>query len=199
MGLERYRAEQEKRKEARERAKVEFYRFADREKRKRNKDGLLKNKSICFSHPLELELPLSKKLLAAAFSQGAFFTSHAEECDMYVCFAGEGGQRLKSVKGRVLTTDEFSAYMGCAFKPVEGGQVRVEDSFALDWRACFMGRKRLLYRRRKGGKIPLSRGRCLLLARAVGNVRRALTRRARRGTDFGPLLRTRRKRYAACL
>ena len=111
-GLEVYRAEQEKRREARERAKVEFYRFADREKRKRNKDGLLKNKSICFSHPLELELPLSKKLLAAAFSQGAFFTSHAEECDMYVCFAGEGGQRLKSVKGRVLTTDEFSAYMG---------------------------------------------------------------------------------------
>ena len=35
-----------------------------------------------------------------------------EERDMYVCFEGEGGQRLKSVKGRVLTADEFSAYMG---------------------------------------------------------------------------------------
>ena len=112
MGLEKHRAEQEKRKEARERAKVEFYRFADREKRKRAKEGLLKNTSVCFSHPLELELPLSKKLLSAAFAQGAFFTSRAEECDMYVCFEGEGGQRLKSVKGKVLTADEFSAYMG---------------------------------------------------------------------------------------
>ena len=112
VGLEKYRAAQEKRKEARERAKVEFYRFADREKRKRAKEGLLKNKSICFSHPLELELPLSKKLLAAAFAQGAFFTSRAEECDMYVCFEGEGGQRLKSVKGKVLTADEFSTYLG---------------------------------------------------------------------------------------
>ena len=112
VGLEKYRVQQEKRKEARERAKVEFYRFADREKRKRAKEGLLKNKTICFSHPLELELPLSKKLLTAAFEQGALFTSRAEECDMYVCFEGESGQRLKSVKGKVLTTDEFSAYMG---------------------------------------------------------------------------------------
>ena len=31
---------------------------------------------------------------------------------MYVCFEGEGGQRLKSVKGRVLTADEFSTYIG---------------------------------------------------------------------------------------
>ncbi|MBQ4053687.1 MAG: hypothetical protein IJD33_05050 [Clostridia bacterium] len=111
-GLELYRIEQEKRKEARERAKVEFYRFADREKRKRAKEGLLKNKSVCFSHPLELELPLSKKLLSAAFAQGAFFTSRAEDCDMYVCFEGEGGQRLKSVQGKVLTADEFSTYLG---------------------------------------------------------------------------------------
>jgi hypothetical protein len=111
-GLEKYRAEQEKRKEAKEKAKVEFFRFADREKRKRAKDGLLKNQTVCFSHPLEVELPLSKKLLSAAFAQGAFFTSRAEECDMYVCFEGEGGQRLKSVKGKVLTAEEFSAYMG---------------------------------------------------------------------------------------
>ena len=111
-GLELYRIEQEKRKEAREKAKVEFYRFADREKRKRAKEGLLKNQSVCFSHPLELELPLSKKLLSAAFAQGAFFTSRAEECDMYVCFEGEGGPRRQSVKGKVLTADEFSTYLG---------------------------------------------------------------------------------------
>ena len=111
-GLELYRIEQEKRKEAREKAKVEFYRFADREKRKRAKQGLLKNQTVCFSHPLELELPLSKKLLSAAFAQGAFFTSHAETCDLYVCFEGEGGPRLKSVTGKVLTAEEFSAYLG---------------------------------------------------------------------------------------
>ena len=113
VGLEAYRAEQERRKEERERLKIEFYRFVDREKRKRSKEGTLKNKSICFSHPLELELPLSKKLLLALFSQGGYFTSRAEDCDIYVCFEGEGGPRIKSVKkGRVLTADEFSAYLG---------------------------------------------------------------------------------------
>lgn len=115
LGLETYRAEIEKVREERERLKTEFYRFMDKEKRKRAKDGLLKNKSVCFSHPLELELPLSKKLLSAAFSQAAFFTSRAEECDIYVCFEGEEGARIKSVsrgKGRVLTTAEFSSYLG---------------------------------------------------------------------------------------
>ena len=111
-GLKLYRQEQERRKEEREKAKAEFYRYADREKRKRAKEGRLKNKTVCFSHPLELDLPLSKKLLSAAFSQGAFFTSHAEECDVYVCFEGENGTRLRSVKGRVFTAEEFSAYLG---------------------------------------------------------------------------------------
>ena len=111
-GLCAYRQEQERKKAEREKLKVEFYRFADREKRKRAKEGLLKNQKVCFSHPLELELPLSKKLLGQAFAQGAFFTSHAEECDYYVCFEGESGPRLRSVKGKVLTADEFSAYLG---------------------------------------------------------------------------------------
>ena len=111
-GLLAYRQEKEREKERREKLKVEFYRFADREKRKRAKEGLLKNQKVCFSHPLELELPLSKKLLGKAFAEGAYFTSHAEECDVYVCFEGENGTRLRSVKGKVLTADEFSAYLG---------------------------------------------------------------------------------------
>ena len=112
-GLMEHRAAQEKKREERERLKTEFYRFADKEKRKRAKDGLLKNKAICFSHSLELQLPTSKRLLLEAFSQGALFTSHAEECDFYVCFEGESGARIKSVKkGRVLTLDEFSSYLG---------------------------------------------------------------------------------------
>lgn len=114
-GLIAYRQEQEWKKEEREQAKTAFYRFVDKEKRRRAKDGLLKNQSVCFSHPLEIDLPLSKKLLTAAFAQGAFFTSKAEECDLYVCFEGEGGQRIKSVqngKGRVLTDKEFSILLG---------------------------------------------------------------------------------------
>jgi DNA polymerase III epsilon subunit-like protein len=111
-GLTAYREAQERKKEERERAKAAFYRFMDKEKRKRAKEGLLKNQAVCFSHPLELDLPLSKKLLSAAFAEGAFFTSRAEECDLYICFEVEGGQRLSSTKGKVLTAQEFSAYLG---------------------------------------------------------------------------------------
>ncbi len=110
-----YKAAQEKRKEEREQKKIEFYRFADREKRKRAKEGALKGKKVCFSHPLEIELSLSKPLLLAVFAAGGFFTSHAEECDMYVCFEGESGMRLKTVQaagGKVLTPAELSAYLG---------------------------------------------------------------------------------------
>ncbi len=110
-----YRAEQERRREEREKKKVEFYRFVDRERRRRAKEGLLKGKLVCFSHPLELELTLSKPLLSAAYAAGGNFTSHAEECDLYVCFEGEGGPRLKATleKGaKILTAQEFAAFLG---------------------------------------------------------------------------------------
>ena len=115
IGLNAYRVQQEQKKAEREQAKTAFYRFLDKEKRRRAQEGLLKNKAVCFSHPLEIELLLSKKLLSAALAEGALFTSKAEECDIYVCFEGEGGQRLKSVqngKGRVMTDKEFSVYLG---------------------------------------------------------------------------------------
>ncbi len=112
-GLEAYRAEQEKRKEEREKARIEFFRFADKEKRKRAKDGSLKGKTVCFSHPLELRLEISKPLLQAVFSEAGYFNSRAEECDLYICLEGESGARMKSVKkGRTLTVDEFKAYLG---------------------------------------------------------------------------------------
>ncbi len=111
--LVEYRAEQERRREEREKKKVEFYRFVDRERKRRSKEGLLKGKKVCFSHPLEIELPLSKPLLLAAYGAAALFTSHAEECDLYVCFEGESGSRIKSVmEGKVLSVQEFSAYLG---------------------------------------------------------------------------------------
>ncbi len=110
-----HKQEIERRKEEREKIKASFYHFADREKRKRAKEGILKGKSVCFSHPLELEIELSKKLLTATFLQAGSFTSKAEVCDFYVCFEGESGARRKSAekaKARVLTAQEFSAYLG---------------------------------------------------------------------------------------
>ena len=82
--------------------------------RRRNKDGKLKNKRVCFSHPLEMQTDMAKELLKKAFAQGAFYSFRAEECDVYVCFETENGQRLKTaqaVKARVFTPDEFNAYL----------------------------------------------------------------------------------------
>ena len=99
---------------AAKRKKAEFHIFADREKRRRSKEGKLKGKQICFSHPLEIEVSLAKKLLKQAFAQGAFLTYRAEECDLYVCFENESGARLNSVqqKGiKIYTPEEFEAYL----------------------------------------------------------------------------------------
>ena len=85
------------------------------EKRKREKEGKLKNKTVCFSHAVELDLPLAKKLLSAAFAQAAKVTFRAEECDLYVCYASESGQRLQSVKDRgktVFTIEDFTKHLG---------------------------------------------------------------------------------------
>lgn len=110
---EAYKKSREEAKESREKRKAEFYRFVDREKRKREKEGKLKGKNVCFSHPVEIELPLSKKLLQSAFSQGAYFTSRAENCDVYVCFEGESGPRIQSLppKTHVFTPDGFLSYL----------------------------------------------------------------------------------------
>ncbi len=109
-----YKRELERRKEERERLKAAFHIFVDKEKRRRAKDGKLKGKRICFSHPLELENSLAKELLSAAFAQGAFFSYRAEECDVYVCFENENGPRLKSaqsVGARVFTPTAFAEFL----------------------------------------------------------------------------------------
>lgn len=107
---EAYYAEVQRKKEERERARIEFHNFADREKRRRKKDGLLKGRRICFSHPLEENTELSKPLLSAVFEEGGFYSFHAEECDYYVFLEGESGPRLKSIaRGtRLLTSGEFA-------------------------------------------------------------------------------------------
>ena len=109
----KYKADREKAKEKREKARVDFHVFADREKRKRNKEGKLKNKHVCFSHGLEI-LPHATILLKKAFEQGAFFTYRAEECDVYVAMADENGARVQSArngKAHVVTVEEFTALL----------------------------------------------------------------------------------------
>jgi DNA polymerase III epsilon subunit-like protein len=109
-----FKKERERQKEERERARVEFHIFADREKRKRAKDGKLKDKKVCFSHALELQTPLAKQLLTSAFSHAAFCTFRAEECDVYVCLENEDGARVQSAKqrgARVFTSADFAAYL----------------------------------------------------------------------------------------
>ena len=115
VALIAYKKELERKKEERERLRVEFHHFADREKRRRAKEGRLKNKTVCFSHPLELQSALAQTLLKAAFAQGAYFTCRAEECDVYVCFESETGLRVKTVKDRgakIFTPEQFSAFLG---------------------------------------------------------------------------------------
>ena len=114
VGYVKFKQEQERRKEERERRKAEFHVFADKEKRRRAKDGKLKNKRVCFSHPVELQTDLAKSLLLKAFAQGAVYFYRAEECDIYVCFETENGQRLKSAEAanaKIFTPEKFKEYL----------------------------------------------------------------------------------------
>lgn len=99
-----------KKKEERERCRAEFHNFYDKEKRKRAKDGKLKNKRVCFSHSLVFDVEQAKTLLKGAFDQAAFYSFRAEECDIYVYADGETGPRMNSAqenKARLLSIEEF--------------------------------------------------------------------------------------------
>ena len=84
VGYEAHLAAVAKRREEREQKRVQFHNFVDKAKRKRSKDGKLKNKNVCFSHPLELQTSLAEELIVKAFAAGAFFTCRAESADVYV-------------------------------------------------------------------------------------------------------------------
>ena len=109
-----FRQARERAKEERERARAQFHIFADRAKRRKAKDGSLKNKTVCFSHAVELQTELAQGLLVGAFAQAARITYHAEECDFYICFEGESGGRLKSAQergARIFTPEEFEKFL----------------------------------------------------------------------------------------
>ena len=109
-----YLLEAAKKKEEREKVRVRFHNFIDREKRKRAKEGKLKGKRVCFSHPVELCGERAEELARAAFGEGAFITYRAEECDLYVRFETETGARLLSAekgKARLFSPDEFLQFL----------------------------------------------------------------------------------------
>lgn len=108
-----FRVAREKAKEERERARAQFHIFADRAKRRRAKDGALKNKTVCFSHAVELDTEIAQTLLVAAFSQAARLTYRAEECDLYICYETESGGRLKSAQehgAHIFSPEEFADF-----------------------------------------------------------------------------------------
>ncbi|MBO5363393.1 MAG: hypothetical protein J6A46_03600 [Clostridia bacterium] len=103
-----------KRKEEREKKRAEVHRFIDREKRNRNKNGVLKGKRFCLSHVLEERVDEAKELIRGAFELGCFYSYRAEECEYYVAHEGENGARLKSAieqKARVFTPSEFTEFL----------------------------------------------------------------------------------------
>lgn len=109
-----YRKEREKAKEEREKTRAEFHIFADKSRKKRAKTGKLKDKFVCFSHPLELALPLAKSLLLSALEQGARITFKAEECHFYIRYEEETGQRLQSAVrsgAKLFTPEDFRQYL----------------------------------------------------------------------------------------
>ena len=109
-----YFAEAARRKEEREQQRIKFHHFIDREKRKRAKEGKLKGKKVCFSHPVELIGEQAENLAAAAFGAGAFITYRAEECDLYVRLETETGARLLSAQkrnARLFSPEEFLEFL----------------------------------------------------------------------------------------
>ena len=117
VAFEQYKLEREQAKEQREKKRAEFHIYADRARRKRAKEGKLKDVSVCFSHALELDTSLAQTLLVSAFEQAARITYRAEECDVYVCLEGESGPRLQSAKDRgasIYTSEQFQKLLQVA-------------------------------------------------------------------------------------
>ena len=114
VGFEKHVAEVAKRKEERERKRIHFHNFVDKAKRRRAKDGKLKGKNVCFSHPLEQDTELAEDLVVKVFAAGGFFTCRAEEADVYVYFEEETGARLENLKkgkARLFTVEEFTEFL----------------------------------------------------------------------------------------
>lgn len=94
-GLRQYIVDRDAEKEARAKAHEEFYRFVNKNMRKRKKGGSLEGKAFCFSKDIEDDCELSKKLVAAIFASGGTYTSHSGECNVYIART-QGGVRCQN-------------------------------------------------------------------------------------------------------
>lgn len=104
-----------KRKEERERKRAAFHEYVEKEKRKRNKKGKLNGVSVSFSRLLEENDEKSRVLVTGLFEKGCTFSYRAENCEFYVCFEGETGQRrsLAAAHGaKIMTEKEFASLIG---------------------------------------------------------------------------------------
>ena len=112
--LEKHLIEVQRKKEEREKIRVLFHNFVDREKRKRTKLGKLKGKLVCFSHAIVLDLELAKNLVSKTFAHAGGYSFHAETCHFYVYSEGENGARIKSAqnnKARLMSVEEFIEFL----------------------------------------------------------------------------------------
>ncbi len=98
LGLKKYYADRAKDREDYHRAHEEFYRYVNKYMHRRKKGGALDGKVFCFAKDIEIDVPMSVKLVAAIFESGGKYTSHPAECNVYIA-RGEGGTRFENAMG----------------------------------------------------------------------------------------------------
>ena len=110
LAFEKFKKDKEKAKHEREKKRVAFHIFCDKQKRYRQKEGKLKGKLICLSHTLELDEKLAQKLVKGIFALAGQITFKSEECTLYVSALNETGPRIASVLKKgvpVLSVEQF--------------------------------------------------------------------------------------------
>ncbi len=93
----KYYEERAREREDYHRRHEEFYRFVNKNMHKKHK-GRLEGKVFCFAKDVEIDVPLSVDLLRKIYNAGGKYTSHPEECNVYIA-RSEGGNRFDCAIG----------------------------------------------------------------------------------------------------
>lgn len=108
--LKKREEEQKKRALARE----TFFNFVNKNNFRKKRSGVNAGKRFCFSKEIENDVPFSVTLAEAVFASGGRYTSHPQDCDVYIA-AAEGGKRyLNAVEN------------GAKFIPLGEAEKRIE-------------------------------------------------------------------------
>ncbi len=94
-GLKKYLADREREREEYHRAHEEFYRYVNKYMHRRKRGGKLDGKVFCFAKDVEIDVPMSVKLVASIFNSGGKYTSHPADCNVYIA-RSEGGTRYEN-------------------------------------------------------------------------------------------------------